>query len=104
MTYYPKYIYALLLFIFVCLIAACKQEAPSLDVKKITNSTQEETKERTRNKGKKELYFEGPHNFYKYHNQIRTQKGDAVPRYSTNYKQIALQKAIKEKNRKRSSS
>ncbi len=37
---------------------------------------------------------EGPHNFYNFHHEIRTNAGETEPRYGTNYKQIALERAL----------
>jgi len=71
------------------LITACYQETQQLPIQKITNPTWTKTKK------KKELRYEGPHNFYEYHHRIRTRTGDLKPRYTTNYKQAAFQKAVR---------
>ncbi|MEM6317570.1 MAG: T9SS type A sorting domain-containing protein [Bacteroidota bacterium] len=38
---------------------------------------------------------EGPHNYFDYHKAIRTRDGEIAPRYIANYKQMALQKALR---------
>ncbi len=42
-----------------------------------------------------ELEFGGPDKYIKLHHQIRTRTGDTKSRYTTNYKQVALQKAVR---------
>ncbi len=75
------------------LITACKEQAEQLPIKKIAKKSWKIAKKGT--KQKKELRYEGPHNFYEYHHRIRTRTGDLKPRYTTNYKQAAFQKALR---------
>jgi photosystem II stability/assembly factor-like uncharacterized protein len=77
------------LVIALFLLTSCNDDMQELPVKKITKKTW------LKKKKQKELHYEGPHNFFKYHHRIRTRRGDTAPRYTTNYKQKALQKALK---------
>lgn len=60
-----------------------------LPVTKISNNLWKKAK--TAEKDKRE----GPHNFYALHHSIRTRDGEKAPRYGVNYKQQALQKALR---------
>ena len=73
------------------LMNACQQESKQLPIKKLANQSWHKNKP----KKQKELRYEGPHNFYEYHHRIRTRTGDVKPRYTTNYKQAALKKALR---------
>lgn len=44
-------------------------------------------------KQQKEAGLTGPRKFFEYHKSLKTRKGDAGPRYTTNYRQQAFQKA-----------
>jgi len=71
------------------IIASCAEDTKDLPLKKITSSPSNNIEK------KKAVGYDGPHNFYEYYQRIRTRAGDTKPRYSTNYKQIAFQKALK---------
>jgi len=90
------YRFSLISFMFfvgiVALITACQEKVVQLPVKKITNKSWDK-----KTKKQKELHFEGPHNFFEFHHQIRTRTGEVGPSYPTNYKQAALQKALIER-------
>ena len=75
----------------IVLMTACQQQESALAIKKISNSSIWKKTKKT-----EELRYEGPHNFYEYHHRIRTREGDAKPRYTTNYKQAAFQKALRQ--------
>ena len=73
------------------LITACQQETQQpLPVKKLS-----QRKWHKKTQKEKDLRYEGPHNFFEFHHRIRTRTGDVSPRYTTNYKQAALQKALR---------
>ena len=81
-----------ILIVLIGLVTACQQEPQQLPVRKLTNSVWHK-----KNKKQKDLHYEGPHNFFEYHHRIRTRSGDVSPRYTTNYKQAALQKALRQR-------
>ncbi len=81
-----------LFFYLLTFIFACQNETlnpPKVTLNKISNTLNKQTKESTEDRR------EGPHNFLELHHKIRTRTGDAAPRYTTNYKQKAFQKALK---------
>jgi len=87
------YRFKLSLFTFIAaivLMTACQQQESALPIKKLSNSSIWKKTKKT-----EELRYEGPHNFYEYHHRIRTREGEAKPRYTTNYKQTAFQKALR---------
>ncbi len=93
MIYRSKFTFLTLFVATIGLLTACQQEAQQLPVKKLTHQKwHKKTK-----KEQKELQYEGPHNFFEYHHRIRTRTGDVSPRYTTNYKQAALQKALRQR-------
>lgn len=87
----PFTLFALLL-AFTLVGISCQQpdqQEQQLPVTKISNNVWKKAKKQ------KEDRREGPHNFYALHHAIRTKDGELTPRYETNYKQKALQKALK---------
>jgi len=92
MTYCSRLISFTFFVVIIALLTACQEKVGQLPVKKLSNKIwHKETKKQ------KELLYEGPHNFFEFHHQIRTRTGDEGPRYTTNYKQAALQKALQER-------
>jgi len=71
------------------LITSCGKKTKDLPIEKIT------THQWHKSKKAKKIGYDGPQNFYDYYHQIRTQAGATKPNYPTNYKQTALQKALK---------
>jgi len=90
--YRSKFSFLLLILLLTLFGSACKKQVQELPTPNITKTTLA--------KPEKKHHYDGPHNFYEYHHDIRTRTGDAVPRYSTNYKQVAYQKALQDKPRK----
>ena len=80
-------LFAVLLFIMGCQPKHTEQK--NLPVIKISNKNWKKAK------FQKEDRREGPQNFYALHHDIRTRDGELSPRYETNYRQKALQKAIR---------
>ncbi len=93
MIYRSRLTFLTLLVAIIGLLTACQQETQQLPVKKLT---QQKWPKKTK-KDQKDLKYEGPHNFFEYHHRIRTRTGDVSPRYTTNYKQAALQKALRQR-------
>lgn len=86
----PFTLYALLLaFVFASIGCQQNQKEEQLSVTKLSNNVWKKAKTQ------KEDRREGPHNFYALHHALRTRDGELAPRYKTNYKQKALQKALK---------
>jgi photosystem II stability/assembly factor-like uncharacterized protein len=84
-----------LIFSFLILILGCYQQEkpPEVIVSKIESSIKKERKE-------KGFLREGPHNFFNLHHSIRTKDGEDFVKYKTNYKQLALEKALRSNEKK----
>ena len=92
MTYHFKFAYFIAFALLLCCLTACQHETKQLPVQKVTHQAwQKKAKEQ------KKLAYEGPHNFFEFNHRIRTRSGDTRPRYTTNYKQTALQKALRQR-------
>ncbi len=93
MTNRFRFTFLILLIAIIGCFTACQEETKQLPIKKLTNQSWH--KKAKKQKDQQALRFEGPHNFFEFHHQIRTRTGDSGPRYATNYKQTALQKALR---------
>lgn len=85
-----KSIIFFILIVLLSVMVACQEKSQSPATKKTISQTRD-----IKNDKLEELEFGGPDKYVKLHHQIRTRTGDTKPRYTTNYKQVALQKSIR---------